>query len=96
MISISCESLSEFYRSNFCQIIFEHFVFYYIIKYIYKTDNHKQPSNYYTYYILIIIKTKMDYNFNNEYAEYVIFDCFVNLHIDAIIWNINGLYCKYI
>ena len=37
IISISCESLSEFYRSNFCQIIFEYFVFCYINQNIHKT-----------------------------------------------------------
>ena len=29
----------------------------------------------------------MDYNFHNEYTEYVMFDCFVKLHIDTIIYE---------
>ena len=37
IISISCASLSEFYRSNFCEIIFEYFVFCYINQNIHKT-----------------------------------------------------------
>ena len=43
IISISCASLSKFYRSDFCQIIFEYCVFFFHLQTLITQNIHKQP-----------------------------------------------------